>query len=109
MRTRAARDDGRRAPRRVVRDRQRRLAGIAAPLPYVPLANPLDVTLIAALAALFAWARRFERLDEPTLYGWFGVALFLFVNAFVFRAVHQWADVPWRWSALLASNRCRPR
>ncbi len=31
-------------------------------------------------------------------------ALFVFVNGVVFRTMHQWADVPWRWSALLASK-----
>ncbi len=78
--------------------------GSAAPLPYVPVGNPLDVTLIAALAALWSWARRIGRLDERTLYGWFGLALFVFVNGIVFRTMHHWADVPWRWSALVASK-----
>ncbi|MEO8507361.1 MAG: DUF2339 domain-containing protein, partial [Betaproteobacteria bacterium] len=78
--------------------------GGTAPLPYAPLANPLDVTLIAALAVLFLWANRTMHVAERTLYGWFGAALFLLVNAIVFRAVHQWLDVPWRWSSLLASK-----
>jgi uncharacterized membrane protein len=78
--------------------------GTATPLPFVPLANPLDVTLLATLAALFAWVRRFARPAEPVLYGWFGAALFLFVNAMVFRTVHHWAEVPWRWAALVASK-----
>jgi uncharacterized membrane protein len=78
--------------------------GTATPLPFVPLANPLDVTLLAALAALFAWMRRYARPAEPALYAWFGAALFLFVNAGVFRTVHQWSDLPWRWSALVASK-----
>lgn len=78
--------------------------GTAAPLPYIPLANPLDVTFIATLAALWSWARRFGRFDERTLHVWFGAAVFLFVNGIVFRTMHQWADVPWRWSALLASK-----
>ena len=78
--------------------------GSAAPLPYVPLANPLDFTLIAALLVLFAWTRATDVLDEVNAYRWFGVAVFLLVNAVVFRAVHQWLDVPWRWSALLRST-----
>ncbi|MGI8895633.1 MAG: DUF2339 domain-containing protein [Casimicrobiaceae bacterium] len=78
--------------------------GNSAPLPYVPLANPLDLTLLAALAVLFLWARRYARMEERALYGWLGAALFLLVNAIVFRAVHQWFDVPWRWSALFASR-----
>ncbi|MBA3506051.1 MAG: DUF2339 domain-containing protein, partial [Betaproteobacteria bacterium] len=78
--------------------------GDAAPLPYLPLANPLDLTLLAVLAVLFFWARRYARIDERALYRWLGAALFLLVNAIVFRAVHQWFDVPWRWSALFASR-----
>jgi uncharacterized membrane protein len=78
--------------------------GTATPLPFVPLANPLDVTLLATLAALFSWVRRFARPGESVLYGWFGAAVFLLVNAIVFRTVHHWADVPWRWSALVGSK-----
>jgi uncharacterized membrane protein len=78
--------------------------GDAAPLPYVPLLNPLDVTLIAALAALFGWSRAVLRISEHTLYGWFGGALFLLVNAIVFRTVHQWGGVRWDLGALLASK-----
>ncbi|MFO1316908.1 MAG: DUF2339 domain-containing protein [Burkholderiales bacterium] len=78
--------------------------GGTAPLPYVPLANPLDATLVAALAALVHWARATLRVAERTLYAWFGAAVFLFVNALVFRAVHQWLDVPWRVAPLLASK-----
>src|SRR4029078_12854619 len=33
--------------------------GDPSPLPYIPVANPLDVTLALALFALIAWARRF--------------------------------------------------
>jgi uncharacterized membrane protein len=78
--------------------------GDASPLPYFPLANPLDVTLVAALAALLPWGRRFAHLRERTLYGWLGAAIFLLVNAIVFRATHQWLGVPWRLHALLASK-----
>jgi uncharacterized membrane protein len=78
--------------------------GGTAPLPYAPLANPLDVTLIASLAAVFVWARGTLRVAERALYGWWGAAVFLLLNAIVFRSVHQWLDVPWRLSALLASK-----
>ena len=78
--------------------------GATAPLPYVPLLNPLDVTLIAAIAILFRWSRTVLSTDERTAYLWFGIAVFVFANALVFRAVHQWLDVPWRWPALFASK-----
>jgi uncharacterized membrane protein len=78
--------------------------GSAAPLPYVPLANPLDCTLIAALVVLFAWLRATDTLDETTTYACLGAAVFLFINALVFRAVHQWLNVPWRLHVLLQST-----
>jgi len=78
--------------------------GGTSPLPYVPIANPLDVTLIAALAAVFVWARGTLHVAERGLYSWWGAAVFLLVNAIVFRSMHQWLDVPWRVSALLASK-----
>ena len=78
--------------------------GSAAPLPYAPVLNPLDLTLILALTALFVWAHRTQQVAERTLYAWFGVAVFVFVNAIVFRSVHQWLGVPWRFGALLASK-----
>lgn len=78
--------------------------GGAAPLPYVPLANPLDCTLIAALLVLFAWLHATDTLDETRAYGWLGVAVFLFINAIVFRTVHQWLNVPWRLHVLLQST-----
>ena len=78
--------------------------GSAKPLPYVPILNPLDLTLLAALAALTLWARGTMRVAERTLFIWFGAALFLLVNAMVFRAVHQWLDVPWRLAALVSSK-----
>jgi uncharacterized membrane protein len=78
--------------------------GSADPLPYFPVANPLDLSLVAALAALFVWTRGTLMASERTLYAWFGAALFLLVNAMVFRAVHQWLHVPWRLAPLLASK-----
>jgi uncharacterized membrane protein len=78
--------------------------GDTAPLPYVPVLNALDVTLIAALAVLFLWSRAALAVDERTAYAVWGVALFVLVNALVFRTVHQWLDVPWRLSFLLASK-----
>jgi len=78
--------------------------GDASPLPYFPLANPLDLTLALALAALFGWARRFAHLRLQTLYGWLVAALFVAGNGVVLRTAHHWGDVPWRLPALLASK-----
>ncbi len=78
--------------------------GDPAPLPYVPLANPLDLTLAAALAALFAWTRLFGRMPERTLYTLLGVAAFIALNGVVLRTGHHWGDIPWRLADLLRSK-----
>jgi uncharacterized membrane protein len=78
--------------------------GDPSPLPYFPLANPLDVTLALALAALVAWARRFAGIPERALYRWIGAGLFVALNGIVIRAAHQWGDIPWRLTSLLASK-----
>ncbi len=70
--------------------------GDPSPLPYVPVANPLDVTLALALVALVAWARRFAGIPERALYRWVGAGLFVALNGLVIRAAHHWGDIPWR-------------
>jgi uncharacterized membrane protein len=78
--------------------------GNVAPLPYLPVANPLDVTLALVLVAVFAWGRRFARLSAQAVYGWLGVGLFVALNGIVLRTAHHWDDIPWRLPALLASK-----
>jgi uncharacterized membrane protein len=78
--------------------------GDASPLPYAPLANPLDVTLALALFALFRWAGHGTRLSERTRYAWLGALLFVALNGIVLRTGHHWGDIAWRLPALLASK-----
>lgn len=85
--------------------------GDAAPLPYVPVLNPLDLAQLFALLAAVRWllwwrARHPERaarlLPLPLLPA-FGVAGFFWLNVVLARAVHFWANVDWRWEALMSS------
>jgi uncharacterized membrane protein len=78
--------------------------GDPSPLPYIPLANPLDLTLALALAALVMWARHFAPIPERVLYRWIGAGVFVALNGVVIRGAHHWGDIPWRLSALLASK-----
>jgi len=78
--------------------------GDPRPLPYVPLANPLELTLAAAFAALFLWARHDARVTLRTLYRWSGAGAFVLLNGIVVRTVHHWLGVPWQLQALLASR-----
>jgi uncharacterized membrane protein len=77
--------------------------GNAAPLPYVPLANPLDVTLVAALAALAAWGRAFSRIPAGVAAAWLGAGALLALSGSVARTVHHWAGVRWTLQALADS------
>jgi uncharacterized membrane protein len=76
--------------------------GDASPLPYVPVLNPLEITLIVALGAILAWARL--QSGDTYIRGWIAAGAFVVLNGAVIRAVHHWLDVPWRFAALAASK-----
>lgn len=83
-----------------------RQPGNPAPLPYVPLLNPLDVTAMFILVALFAWILRARDLigapPDPLFIG-LGVAAFAWINAALFRALHHIAGVPYTLNAMIDS------
>ncbi len=78
--------------------------GDVSPLPYVPLGNPLDVTLALALFVTALWATYFAVMPERTLYRWLAAGLFVALNGVLLRAAHHWGGVPWRLSSMLASK-----
>ena len=78
--------------------------GDPRPLPYVPLANPLEVSLALALGAIFLWARRDARASVQIQYRGLGIGAFIVLNSVVARTVHHWLGVPWQLSALAASR-----
>jgi len=78
--------------------------GDVSPLPYVPLLNPLDVTLALALWASAAWAVRFAGISQRALFRWLAFGLFVALNGVVLRTAHHWGGVPWRLSSMLASK-----
>ena len=75
--------------------------GDPAPLPRLPLANPLDLASLAALAALLKWhlADARETWRRPVRIA-VAAAAFFVVNTVALRAVHFLADVPWTALAL---------
>ena len=91
-------------------------AGLASsadpsPLPYLPLANPVDVTIGMGVAAGVVWYRTCRRLLPGFdarfgwVAGWAAVAtVFFCLNATLARTVHAWAGVPYDLDALLAST-----
>ena len=83
-----------------------------APLPYVPLLNPLDVA-VALIAAIFLlWRAALGRVETlPALDRviraapvWLGATGFVWANGVLLRTLHHWADVPFRLDAMLRST-----
>ena len=83
-------------------------AGDSAPLPWLPLVNPLDLAQLAALGLFACWlwsgqAPAFARWRVALL----SSAGFLLVTCITLRAVHHWGGVPWDeglWSTSLAQT-----
>ena len=78
--------------------------GDATPLPYIPLLNPLDLTLIIALAALAVWGRRHSGTAPRHLQRWLAAGAFVVLNGVVLRTVHHWLHVPWLFDSMIASK-----
>jgi uncharacterized membrane protein len=84
--------------------------GDAAPLPYLPLVNPLELGEALVLLGLFAWARgpfallpQAGRMPASALYWVLGPSALLLLTGMVLRTAHHWAEVPWNTDALLGS------
>jgi uncharacterized membrane protein len=86
--------------------------GDATPLPHIPLLNPIDLAYLVALSAVWSWRDKllgeswplpFWLRDRRIAIGGAGAALFLLLNTMWLRAVHHYADIPWRVRALFDS------
>jgi len=85
--------------------------GDSAPWSYLPILNPLDITLIAMLFALWGWRRALSaHSDADTLStrpsqfsALIGFLCFVGINGVVLRSIHQWAQIPFESSALFNS------
>jgi uncharacterized membrane protein len=84
-------------------------AGDAAPLPYLPLANPLELGLLLALLACWRWSRAHllstGLAPESAKLGALavGASFLAFITMAVCRVAHAWAGVPFRFDAMTAS------
>lgn len=70
-----------------------------APLPYIPLINPLDIAQIISLVALLTWAKGSKKNISAPLAVW----LFVWATSSLLRAVHHYGDVPWDVDELVSS------
>jgi uncharacterized membrane protein len=86
--------------------------GDPLPLPYLPLANPLDVTQALALITGATWLAQLKRDDDPLartigpaiVATSFTALIFFWVNAVVLRTIHFWFDIPFSFGALWRST-----
>ncbi|HEY0333129.1 MAG TPA: DUF2339 domain-containing protein [Stenotrophomonas sp.] len=81
----------------------------AAPLPWMPVLNPGELTQLVVLALLARWWLR-EPVATP-LQRWYvpalSVAAWAWITSATLRSVHAWGAVPWNadlWSASLAQT-----
>jgi uncharacterized membrane protein len=82
--------------------------GDAAPLPYVPLLNPLELAQWLVLFALVLWWRAlppasFARVQPMVAKGVLGLTGLALLTGMVLRSCHHYAGVEWRFDALHAS------
>ena len=82
--------------------------GSAAPLPHVPLLNPLDLGVGVALFAVALWLRSDAAQpllgERPAVANQvLAVAGFVWLNAMLVRAFHHYGDVPYRFEAWVRS------
>jgi uncharacterized membrane protein len=86
--------------------------GDPAPLPYVPLLNPLDLAQAGALLAAATWYVSVQRLGLPdatlpsgaNAIRLLGAVLFITLNGVLLRTLHHYADVPFRLHSMWVSN-----
>jgi uncharacterized membrane protein len=72
--------------------------GRAAPLPYVPLLNPIDLAQMMVLFGLYAWSHAADaaKSTRETGYSALLAALgFIWLNSIVLRTIHHWVGVPY--------------
>jgi uncharacterized membrane protein len=85
--------------------------GDPAPLPYLPLFNPLDIAQGAALLTLFGWLRRLRAVTfAPEIFRTtelasvaLGTIAFIWLNGLLLRTLHHWAAVPLNLDAMVRS------
>jgi uncharacterized membrane protein len=86
--------------------------GNPTPLPFVPVLNPLDLTLGLVAMSLAQWVLALRRdgvllrtaVPREALFGIPAALVFVWANALVLRTVHHWYGVPWTLDGLWQST-----
>ncbi len=82
--------------------------GIAQPLTYIPLLNPLDIAQGILLILTIYVIRQTDVLNIKAHALWLKMTLIVFVfawlNVILLRSIHAWVHIPYRLDRLLESN-----
>ncbi len=86
--------------------------GDPAPLPYLPLLNPLDIAQLLVFGVLAAWWRstaqdgieNAKRIPPAWPWSLLGAAVFVWLNGVLLRTLHHWGGVPYDFEAILRSD-----
>ncbi|SHO48748.1 Uncharacterized membrane protein [Desulfopila aestuarii DSM 18488] len=86
-------------------------SGDPAPLPFVPLINPLELSLLFIIMVLMKWASACRRgscygfpfLSERIIFWLVAALIFIFTNGTVARCVHFFGNIPYRYESLYHS------
>lgn len=88
-------------------------SGRTDPLPYIPVLNPTDLTVLLAMGAILLWRSVMVRvqpaapgmaaLRSGAFWGAIGVLLLVIVSTIWLRVAHHFFGVPWTASALFNS------
>jgi uncharacterized membrane protein len=87
-------------------------SGNPAPLPYVPILNPLDLAQVGAVLMIALWfvagrkcgVPAFKAISLPSAWTLLGAGVFVWANAVLLRTLHHWAGVPFSLEAMLRST-----
>ena len=86
------------------------IAGGPAPLPYIPIINPVELSGLSVLVTLVLWVLNLQNngfsvkyLPEKQLFGGLAVLFFFWMNSVVARSVHFYAGIPYYPDSLFRS------
>ena len=86
--------------------------GNPAPLPYVPLLNPLDLAQCFAFLVMIRWLFKvrsvgwslWQGVPKAATMGTIAVLAFIWVNAMLVRTLHFWAGIPFNFESMWRST-----
>ncbi len=84
-------------------------SGLSAPLPWLPLINPLDILQAIIVMAALRWSARlfsqFETQPPQTILRNLLLAfIFLWANVELLRAIHHWKNIAWQMPGIVTAD-----